>query len=332
MKAAVFSRAGGPDVIEIVDLPDPVAGPGEVLVKMHAAGVGMPDMIIRSGKYPWMPPLPAILGIEMSGIVAAVGQGVSDFAEGDKVFLSARDLPVRGGCYAEFIAAPAEALYKLAPETDLDAAAALSNYQVAWHLLNSAPKGSDAKSVLVIGSGGGVGNAILQLARNKGLDIIAVDGGAEKCGIALKYGARAAIDFRSEDVVARVNELTDGVGVDLILDPVGGPDFLKNLEMIAPLGMIVSYGVLRGWPSGDAFAAMEEHINKSPAIRSFTMHTFDSRPDVRKAAMTGILELLNAGKIDPWIGTRLPLDAARDAHELFEGTRPAGKIILKSEM
>lgn len=332
MKAAIFRKPGGPEVIEFVDLPDPVPAADEVLVKMHAAGVGMPDMIIRSGNYPWEPPLPAILGIEMSGTVAEVGKDISGFAVGDKVFLSARDLPVRGGCYAEYIAVPGRALYKLAPDTDLDAAAGLSNYQVAWHLLNSAARGVDARSVLVIGSGGGVGNAILQLAREKGLDIIAVDGGEEKCQAALKYGARAAIDFRAQNVVEAVRELTDGEGVDLILDPVGGPDFLQNLEMVAPLGMIVSYGVLRGWPEGNAFEAMQKHINQSPAIRTFTMHSFDDRPDIRQSAMAGILNLLDNKRIDPWIGTRLPLSAAKQAHELFEEKRPAGKIILKSQM
>src|SRR6266508_1514472 len=137
MKAIQIARTGGPDVLAYVELPTPVPGPNDVLVKAHAIGVNMPETLVRKGTYAWMPPLPAIPGIEMSGTIAECGPGVADRAVGEPVFVSARDLPVRAGCYAEYIAVPSQAAHALPPGCDLEAAACLSNYQVAWHLLHT---------------------------------------------------------------------------------------------------------------------------------------------------------------------------------------------------
>ena len=141
MKAILLEKPGPPEALRYVDVPMPEPAPGQVLVRAHAIGVGMPEVMVRLGKYPWMPPLPAIPGIEMSGVVHTLGEGVTSLEVGQKVFVSARELPVRAGCYAEYIAVDAEAPYPLPEGTDMEAVAALSNYQVAWHLLHSAPQG-----------------------------------------------------------------------------------------------------------------------------------------------------------------------------------------------
>src|SRR5271154_4976948 len=221
MKAILLSRTGDPSVLEYVEVPTPRPDDGAVLVRADTIGVSMPELLVRKGVYAWMPPLPAIPGIEMSGTIVECGSGVADRAVGDKVFVSARDLPVRAGCYAEYIAVPARAAHPLPPGCNLEAAAALSNYQVAYHLLHTASRGVEAKTVLVHTAAGGVGSAAVQLAGIAGMRVIGIAGSEAKRRAVLALGAEHAIDYSTEDVVARVREATEGRGADLILDPVG---------------------------------------------------------------------------------------------------------------
>src|SRR5438309_6618659 len=269
MKAILLRQTGDPSVLEYCEVPTPRPGPGEVLVKADTIGVSMPEMLVRKGTYAWMPPLPAIPGIEMSGRIAETGPGVSDREVGEKVFVSARDLPVRAGCYAEYIAVPARAAHRLPPGCSLEAAACLSNYQVAYHVLHTAARGVEAKRVLVHTAAGGVGSAAVQLALIAGLEVIGVAGSEKKTRAILGLSAQHAIDYRSEDVVARVRELTGGRGADLILDPIGGKGFGRNFDMLAPLGMVVSYGRLDGPPDGDLLTALRANSAKRPRVRLF---------------------------------------------------------------
>src|SRR3989338_3236996 len=163
MKAIQFKQPGGPEVLEYVDVPTPTPGPSEVLVKAHSIGVCMPEIAVRKGTYAWMPPLPAIPGIEMSGIVIAAGNRVDALKVGQAVFVSAREFKTRGGCYAEYLAADASSIYPLPAGVDLEQAAALSNYQVAYHLLYTATRGFQYEWILVPAAAGGIGSAIVQL-------------------------------------------------------------------------------------------------------------------------------------------------------------------------
>ena len=180
MKAIQIRRTGGPEVLEVTDLPMPVPSATQVLVKAHAIGVCMPEIMVRKGRYHWMPPLPAIPGIEMSGTVVAVGDKVTSLKIGQAVWVSAREFKDRGGCYAEYLAADAASLYALPPGVDLDEAAGLANYQVAWHLLYSAARGFDYDWVLVPAAAGGVGTALIQLARAAGKRAIGLVSSKEK--------------------------------------------------------------------------------------------------------------------------------------------------------
>src|SRR5712692_5157338 len=248
MKAIVLCRTGGPSVLEYVDVPTPQPAEGEVLVKADTIGVSMPEVLLRKGVYAWMPPLPAIPGIELSGMVVEQGRGVAEPAVGEAVFVSARDLPVRAGCYAEYIAVPARAARPLPPGCSLEAAACLSNYQVAYHVLHTASRGVAAESVLIHTAAGGVGSAAVQLALIAGMKVIGVAGSDAKTRAIIGLGSQYAINYRDEDVVARVLEVTQGRGADLILDQIGGKNFGRNFAMLAPLGMVVSYGRLDGPP------------------------------------------------------------------------------------
>jgi NADPH2:quinone reductase len=329
MKAILLRQPGGPEALELVDMPTPPPGEGEVLVKADTIGVSMPEVLVRRGTYNWMPPLPTIPGIEMSGTVAAHGANVSAPAIGQAVFVSARDLPVRAGCYAEYIAVPARAAHSLPEGCSLEAAACLSNYQVAWHLLHSAGRGVAVDTVLVHNAAGGVGSAAVQLAVLAGMSVIGVAGSDQKTSAVTELGAGQAINYRTEDVVARVMRGTGGRGVDLILDPIGGKGFGRNFAMLAPLGMVVSYGRLDGPPEADLPAAMRANSAASPALRLFTIHTFDDRPDIRAATMKVLLGHLAAGEIRPLIHARLPLAQAARAHQMLESGAVIGKLLLK---
>ena len=329
MKAILLRHPGGPDALEYTEVPTPIPSDDEVLVKADTIGVSMPEVLVRCGTYAWMPPLPAIPGIELSGTIVARGYNVTSHEIGGKVFVSARDLPVRAGCYAEYIAVPPSAAHKLPAGCDLEAAACLSNYQVAYHVLHTAARGVEAKTVLVHTAAGGVGSAAVQLALIAGMQVIGVAGSDAKTAAIRGLGAHHTINYRSEDVVARVREVTEGRSVDLILDPIGGKGFARNFAMLAPLGMVISYGGLDGPPDPDLLSSMRAHSSKSPAVRFFTIHSFDDQPDIRAATMRTLLGHLAAGRIRPLIHDRLPLSEAAHAHELLESGAVIGKLLLK---
>lgn len=330
MKAIQIRRTGGPEVLEYVDVPTPRPGPSEVLVRAHSIGVNMPEVFVRKGVYRWSPPLPVIPGIEMSGTVEATGSQVCNFRAGQPVYVSARELKERGGCYAEYIAVDESALYPLPAGVDMEAAAALSGYQVAWHLLNNATRGFRYETVLVTAAGGGIGSACIQLARAADKRVIGVAGSAEKCRMALAQGAEAAIDYRTEDVVARVKALTAGRGVDLLLDSVAGKDFPRWFECLDILGMVVLYGRIAGAPNAAAvYEAMDRQMGRSLALRLFSMHAFDHDPQSRQACTAALLNLLGTGAIKPVIFERVPLAQAARAQELLESGKVIGKVLLK---
>ncbi len=329
MRVVQLIKTGGPEVLDYVEQPMPEPGLADVVVKAEAIGVSMPEILVRKGTYAWMPPLPTVLGIEMAGRIFAVGEGVRHLKVGDSVFVSARELPFRGGCYAEYLKADASAVYVLPEGADLDAAACLSNYQVAWHLLKSATKGFQFDSVLVWAAAGGVGTAVVQLARLAGKKVIGLASGSDRCDFVLSQGAHACIDYKTQDIGQAVGDLTAGRGVDLILDCVGGPSFGRNFAWLAPLGMVVNYGLLEGSPDATFAPAMLARFGDSVGLRYFSMHTFDSQPARRRAAMDELVPLLVKGLIKPPIFEKIPLHDVRRAHALFETGKVLGKLLLK---
>lgn len=329
MKAIRMSRTGGPDVLEYVDLPTPRPGPGEVLVKAHAIGVCMPETMVRKGTYLWMPPLPVIPGIEMSGTVVEAGSAVKKLGVGQPVFVSAREFEQRAGCYAEYIAVREPLLYPLPAGVDLDQAAGLSNYQVAWHVLNTALQGFQYRTVLVFAAAGGVGTALVQLAKAAGKRVIGVTSSGERAAFARAQGADEIIDRKNGDVVDQVKQATGGRGVDLVLDIAGGPGMIRLFDCLAPFGMLLLYGRLQGPPQGNIHAAIENKPARSLAFRHFTIHTLDDRPDLRARCTNELIRLLHEGVIQVPIHARVPLSDAPRAHRLFESGEVMGKLIMK---
>src|SRR3954453_6415166 len=210
MKAIQISRTGGPDVLDMVELPTPSPGPSEVLVKADAIGVNYFDTMIRTGRYRWMPKLPFVLGNEMSGHVVALGPGVTTLKVGQKVFVAGYEIGNRGGLYAEYAAVPERAAWPLPGGLGAGEATALTNYQLAIILLHHAARGVIPKTVVVYGAAGGVGTALIDVARAAGASVIGTAGSAEKRAFVRERGATYAIDYTKENVVESVNAFTHG--------------------------------------------------------------------------------------------------------------------------
>ncbi len=327
MKAIQIGRTGGPEVLEVVDLPMPEPGPGEVLVRTRAIGVNFFDLLIRTGRYRWMPKLPFVPGNETSGQIAATGAGVAKLRVGQKVFVAGYDLGNKGGLYAEYVKAPEDAVWPLPEGIDFDEATALTNYQLAWILLHRAARGVEPKVAVVLGAAGGVGSALADLARLAGASVIGVAGGAGKCAFVRSRGA-TPIDHESENVAERVRALTDGRGADIVFDHIAGKELPGRVKMLAPLGMLVSYGLVGGMPDTDLFAAMRGNLEASPAVRCFTMHTLDHWPEPRREAMARAISILASGQCTPAIAARLPLADAARAQSLIEERKAMGKVVL----
>ncbi len=329
MKIVQFEAPGAPIVLHVreVSLPEPAAG--QIRVKAHSIGVGIPDVLIRSGAYSWMPPLPCVPGTEMSGIISATGPDVRNVNIGDQAYVSARERPHRGGCYADEIVVRADEITSIPRGTDMEAVASLANYQVAWHLLSNMARVTASDTVLVYAAAGGVGRAIVALALISGAKVIGVASGRLKGAFVKDMGAAHVVDRQKDDVIRKVKEVTGGRGVDFVFDPAGGPEASKNAAMLAPLGTLIVYGRLAGPLGGDLIGTIRDRFGDSIGMRSFSIHSFDHDKPSRVKATEALMVLMAKGALKPRIHARLPLSDARKAHEMLEAGTVIGKILLK---
>ncbi|AIJ46014.1 alcohol dehydrogenase [Comamonas testosteroni TK102] len=327
MKAVQLQTTGGPEVLSLVDLPLPQPGAGQVRVKAHAIGAGGPDVLIRNGTYKWMPPLPAIPGNELAGIVDAVGPGVSRLAIGDRVLVSARELPQRGGCYAQAICVAESVPFVLPDTIAFDDAVSLGNFQLALALLAS--NGNlPAQSILVPGAAGGVATALAQVARSRGLRVIGTASTPEKQAFAIENGVTDLVNGDVKTLPQQVMALTDGRGVDLAFDHVGADLFIACLRSLAPSGMAVSYNILAGPPSADVFDELRKLLARSLAIRTFSIHAVDADITQRRGLMEEAIRLMASGLVRAPRAMRMQLAQARQAHELLDSGGTLGKLVL----
>jgi NADPH2:quinone reductase len=324
MQAILLQKHGGPEVLELVDIPTPVPARGEVLVRIHTIGVGKPDVLVRTGVYPWSKKLPFVLGNEMAGHVVALGEGVERVAVGQPVLVLSS-----AGAYAEFAAVPARALMPLPSGMDVERAVGALNYLAAWAMLHEVARIERDQTIYLNGASGGVGTAVIQLARLAGATVIAGASSAAKCAFAQARGAHHIIDYSHEDPIARVLEITEGRGADLMLDQFVGPRFERNYEMLATFGQILVYNLTGGVPEQSVMNAMTKNIAKCPALRLFSLHCYDDRPGKRRELLAHVIELLASGQVASHVAQRLPLSEARKAHELLDAGAVFGKLLLK---
>lgn len=323
MTCIEIERPGAPEVLRPARRPVPAPGPGEVLVKVAAAGVNRPDVIQRQGHYPAPPGASDIPGLEIAGTVVTVGEGVDWPLPGDAVCAL-----VTGGGYAEYCPAAASCCLPVPQGFDMVRAAALpETFFTVWHNVFQRAALRPGETLLVHGGSSGIGTTAIQLAKAFGARVLTTAGSPEKCRACRELGADRAIDYRTEDFVEAVAAETGGQGVDVILDMVGGDYLPRNLKCLAADGRHVSIAFLKG-------AKVE--FNFMPVMLkrlTFTGSTLRPQPLERKAAIARALRervwpLLDEGRVAPVVHAAFPLAQAADAHHLMESSAHIGKIVL----
>lgn len=329
MKVIQMLRGGGPEVLEVVEKPVPEPAAGEARVLAQAIGISSADLLVRKGVYNWMPPLPATPGNEMAGAVDALGRDATGVRIGQRVLVSSRELPFRGGCYAQAICVPADALFPLPDAIAPNDAVSLPNYQLAGALLYESGV-RRPRSIVAYGASGGVGTALLQLAKCDGISAIGIVSTEEKRDFARRAGIEHVLIRGKDDLVARVTALTGGRGVDVVY-AMAGPtaQFIGNLDLLAPYGTVISYATLGGpMPDADLFGELKKRQGKCLGVRAYSIHALDHDRKLRRALMERAIGLMAAGRLRPPPPTLLPLAQAARAHGLMEAGRTMGKIVL----
>lgn len=327
MKAVIINKFGGPEVLEYIDIPKPAPRPGEVLVKNVAIGVGKPDYLVRAGIYPYLGKHPPMLtiGNECAGYVEAVGEGIEDIRVGMPVWVV--NLPGYGA-YAEYICVDKKFVTVLPVGVPPEKAPGIGNYFVAYALLNEVGRGTDGKSLYILGGAGGVGTALIKLALLDGWEVISGADTPEKCEYLEKLGTTHVFNCTEVDQQDAIREFTNGRGVDLIYNQWVGPKFFDEFSMLADFGMIVVYNWLDGSPGQDFFPHMVSQAIHVSAVRFFSFHVYDDKPERLGTMQEKVFSLISSGKVVPEFYGNLPLSEVRKAHEMLDDSVIMGKLIM----
>ena len=318
-----ITEPGGPEVLQPRDVPMPTVAAGEVLIRVHAAGVNRPDVIQRSGKYPMKPGMSPIPGLEVAGEVVEIGKGVSEFTVGDRVCAL-----TNGGGYAQYCIAPASQTLPIPDDLDwIKAAAIPETFFTVWANLFDIGGASKGQRALIHGGTSGIGTTALMLCREFGVEAYATAGSEEKCEAIRKLGGKA-INYREQDFAKVIEEKTAGKGVNVILDIMGGSYFNSNVSALGMEGRLVMLGFLGGAHANDVdlLAIMGKRA-------SITGSLLRSRTKEEKAAIAqGLYEyvwpVLSAGRCLPIIDKVYPFTDAALAHARMEAGDHIGKIVL----
>ena len=320
MRAVIVTEPGGPEALTVVDLPDPEPGPGEVLVKVAATAVNRADTMQRQGFYPPPPGASDVLGLECSGTVAALGEGVTGWAVGDEVCAL-----LTGGGYAELVAVPAGQLMPVPDGIDLVSAGSIPEVAcTVWSNVFLIAGLQPGERLLVHGGSGGIGTFAIQLASAMSATVFATAGTAEKLAACADLGADVTINYREEDFV---EVLRQAGGADVILDNMGAKYLGRNVEALATEGRLVVIG-MQGGTKGELDLGLL--MRKRGAVIATTLR---SRPAEEKAVIAAsvvehVWPLVADGQVRPIVHTTMPLDRVADAHRLMEESSHIGKIVL----
>ena len=323
MVCVEIAQPGGPESLRAVRRPTPRPQSGEVLIQVAAAGVNRPDVLQRQGSYAPPPGTSDLPGLEIAGRIVALGDGVSGWAVGDMATAL-----VAGGGYAEYCVAPAPQCLPVPRDMDAVKAAAIpETFFTVWTNVFERGRLKRGESFLVHGGSSGIGTTAIQLAHAFGARVFATAGGQEKCEACRRLGADRVIDYRSEDFVEVVGKETNGAGVDVILDMVGGDYIARNLKILALEGRLVQIAFLKGSTA---------ELNLLPLMikrQTLTGSTLRPRSVAEKGAIARALKanvwpLLESGAVGPVIHATFPLAEAASAHRLMESSAHIGKIVL----
>ncbi|MBM7517912.1 NAD(P)H-quinone oxidoreductase [Nocardioides nitrophenolicus] len=323
MRAVTQSAPGGPETLVVTELPDPVPGPGEVLLDVAATAVNRADLLQRQGFYPPPPGASDVIGLECSGTVAALGEGVTGVTVGDRVCAL-----LAGGGYASRVVVPAGQLLPVPDGVDLVTAAALPEVAcTVWSNVFMIAGLRPGDVFLVHGGGGGIGTFAIQLAAASGARVFTTAGSPEKLARCRELGAEVAIDYRTEDFVEVVRAATGGAGADVVLDNMGAKYLARNVDVLADEGRLVVIGMQGGTK---AELDLGRLLSKRGAVIATALR---SRPVEGKARICAsvvehVWPLVADGTILPVVSAVLPLDDVAEAHRMIESGAAVGKVLL----
>ncbi|WP_313104934.1 NAD(P)H-quinone oxidoreductase [Pseudescherichia vulneris] len=322
MNAIIAREPGGPEVLAQVERNVPQPGPGEIVIRVASAGVNRPDILQRNGM-PLPPGVTDVLGLEVSGTVAALGAGVDALVPGAPVMAL-----LNGGGYAGYCVARAELCLPVPENLPLALAAGVPEAAfTVWHNLFELGRLQPGETVLIHGAASGVGTFAIQCAQACGARVVATAGGAEKVAALRRLGVWRAIDRHSEDFVAVILAETQGRGVDVVLDNVGGDYVARNLSVLASGGRHVSLSFMQG---AKIELDLQQVMRKGLILTSSTLRPKSAAEKARLAQCISkhLLPLIAAGKIAPVVYQTLPLAQAADAHRILEANANIGKVLL----
>ncbi len=323
MRAIVTTEPGGPEVLTLAELPDPTAGPGEVVIDVVATAVNRADVLQRRGHYPPPPGASDVIGLECSGTVAEVGEGVTRWKVGDEVCAL-----LAGGGYAEKVLVDEGQVMAVPDGIDLVTAAALPEVAcTVWSNVFLVAGLRPDETLLVHGGAGGIGTCAIQVAHQVGARVITTAGSAAKLDVCRDLGADVGIDYREQDFVAEVKEATHGRGADVILDNMGASYLERNIDALATEGRLVVIGMQGGTRTEIDLSSL---LRKRAALIATTLR---SRPPENKAVICAAVEdhvwpMVAAGTVKPIVHATFPLSEAADAHRALDDGSHVGKILL----
>lgn len=324
MRQIEYGPDGSPESMQIMQGARPAPGAGEILIEVHFAGVNGPDLIQRQGRYPPPPGASPILGLEVAGPVSAIGEGVAEWRVGDMVTAL-----VPGGGYAEYCVTPACHALPVPQGMGLAEAAGLpETWFTVWANVADLGRLKRGERLLIHGGGSGIGLTAIQLARHLGAQAIVTVGSEQKAQFCRDFGAAFAINYREEDFVARIKEITGKEGVDVVLDMVGAPYMQKNVSVLRRDGRLVVIAFLQGSKAEFDFMPV---MLKRLTITGSTMRprSIAEKAAIRDALRREIWPALESGELKTHLFATFPLAQACDAHKLMESSRHIGKIVLQ---
>jgi len=320
MKAIQFDKIGGPEVMYLTDIPKPELRPGTVLVKNAVIAINFGDLFFTRNQYLVKPVLPDTPGMEASGIIDSVAPDVKDLKPGMRVAF------IGMGSYAEYTLIRHSRVIPLPDYLSFEEGAAFPiAVLTAWHMLHTCHRTASGQTVLVHSAAGGVGIAAVQLAKAAGARVIGTVSSDEKIDLARSFGADEVINYETHDFAAEVARLTDGRGVDLILDAVGKPTFEKGLGCLAPFGLLILYGRAGGVPDR---LDISQLFAKALKVSGFAVPMIYAMSEIHRRGLDDVFRLAREGKLRVPVGRKFPLAQAADAHRYLMSRQSTGKLLL----